>query len=193
MNTLDRLEKLEEQPGHITEQETIIPKFQNPDTCVFCTEKDYDSIFYLVFRLAYNYKKRKDFEKQDKETCIHHTDDSLKYSLHTAGFIWSALTDHGKKSMTEGEILELFKNKQEREKILTNKYEEGKKFTCAAHLYLTPGLGKKNRYSNAFTIEDDIAVQNKILQNKLRIYYNKAIEVLRNFDDEKNNQSKKEL
>jgi len=182
MSLEDRLDNLEGQSDHPTEQETILPDYQTPDICVFCTNEDYDSIFNLVVRVAYQHKIGKELDKKEKQTCIHHTDDSLKYSLRTAGFIWSALTDHGKKSMTKGEVLELFKNKEEREKILTKKYEEGKKFTCAAHLYLTDCPGKKNRYNNAFTIEDDIPVQNKIIQNKLKIYYNKAIEVLRNFD-----------
>jgi len=184
MNSEERVSVLEEQTVNPTEQETILPDYQNPNTCVFCTDKDYDSVFYFVFRIAYNLKNGKDFDKQDKETCIHHTDDSLKYSLNTAGFIWSALTDHGNKSITSIEAIELFENKQEREKLLTKKYEEGKKFTCAAHLYLTDCPGKKNRYNNAFTIEDDISVQNKIIQNKLKIHYDKAIEVLRNFEEE---------
>jgi len=184
MNTLDRLEKLEEQPGNITEQETILPDYQTPDTCVFCTEKDYDSIFYLVFRLAYNCEKGKDFEKQEKETCMHHNDDWLKHSHRTGGFMGVAFREHCKNSTTNEEIVGLFKNKEEREKLLKESYDKQKKFTCAAHLYLTDCPGKKNRYNNAFTIEDDIPVQNKIIQNKLKIYYNKAIEVLRMGDDE---------
>ena len=180
MSTRERVELLEEQSDHITEQETILPDYQTPDTCVFCTDKDYDSIFYSVFRVVYNQMKGKDFEKQDKETCIHHTDEWLKHSLYSAGFTWSAFTDD--KSNQDRTIGDLLKDKEWIAKILTKKYEEGKKFTCAAHLYLTDCPGKKNRYSNAFTIEDDIPIQNKIIQNKLKIYYNKAIEVLRNFD-----------
>jgi len=184
MNTLDRLEKLEEQTSNPTEQETIIPKFQNPACCVFCTDKQHDSIFYLVFRVAYNHKKGKDFEKQDKETCIHHTDNWLKHSLRSAGFIWSALTDYGNISMTYDEVMDLFKNKEEREKILTKEYDETKNYSCAIDLYLpkSSNTNTKNRYNNAFTIEDDIPIQNKIIQNKLKIYYTNAIEVLRNFD-----------
>jgi len=190
MSLEDRLDNLEGQPDRITEQETILPDYQTPDTCVFCTSKDYDHIFYQAFRATYNQKKGKHFGKQDKETCLHHSDEWLKHSFRSAGFAWSAIMED-KESMTGDEIIKILEDKEERERLLTKKYEKGKEFTCAAHLYLTDCPGKKNRYSNAFTIEDDIAVQNKILQNKLRIYYNKAIEVLRNFDDEKNNQDKK--
>ena len=105
-------------------------------------------------------------------------------NLWFRGFPCLYLTATYKILATSIEAIELFENKQEREKLLTKKYEEGKKFTCAAHLYLTDCPGKKHRYSNAFTIEDDISVQNKIIQNKLKIYYNKAIEVLRNFEEE---------
>jgi len=186
MNTLDRLEKLEGQSGNISEHETIIPKFQNPDTCVFCTDKDYDHIFYLVFRVDYNLKKGKDFEKQDKETCIHHTDDWLKHSLRSAGFAWSAIMED-KESMMGDEIIKILENKEEREKLLTKKYDEGKNYSTAIDLYLpkSSNTDTKGRYNNAYGIEDDIPVQNKIIQNKLKIYYNKAIEVLHNFDDEK--------
>jgi len=186
MSLEDRLENLEGQTNHPTEQETIIPKFQNPDTCVFCTNKDYDSIFYLVFRVAYNHKKGKNFEKQDKETCIHHSDDWLKHSLCSAGFIWSALTDHGNKSMTYDEVMDLFKNKEEREKILTKEYDETKNYSCAIDLYLpkSSNTNTKNRYNNSFTIEDDIPIQNKIIQNKVKTYYTNAIEVLNAFDEE---------
>ena len=186
MNTLDRLEKLEEQTNNPTERETIIPKFQTPDTCVFCTEKDYDSIFYLVFRVAYNCMKEKKLEKQDKETCIHHTDDSLKHSLRSAGFVYSAFTDYGEKPMKYDEVMELFKNKEEREKILAKQYDEIKNYSTACDLYLpkSSGVNTEKRYtSSAFTIEDDIPIQNEIVRNKIKIYYNKAIEVLRNFDE----------
>lgn len=195
MNTLDRLEKLEEQTNNPIEQETIIPKFQTPDTCVFCTDKDYDSIFYLMFRAAYHQKTGKDFEKQDKETCIHHNDEWLKHSLRSAGFIYSAFTDAGKNSITYDEVMEVFKNKEEREELLTKEYDESKKYTCAIDLYLPKSSNTNtiNRYNGSFSIEDDIPLQNKIIQNKFKIYYNKAIEVLHNFDDEKNNQSEKEL
>ena len=185
MNTLDRLEKLEEQTSNPTERETIIPKFQTPDTCVFCTDKDYDFILYLVYRLAYEYKTRKSFEKQDKETCIHHTDDWLKHSLMSAQYAYSTFTDYGRKPMNWDEFMELFKNKELREKLLTKEYEECKKYTCAIDLYLpkSSGVNTEKRYNNAFTIEDDIFVQNKIIHNKIKLYYNKAIEVLRNFQD----------
>jgi len=186
MSLEERIEKLEQRGNNISEQDTDIPKFQNPDVCVFCTNKNYDSIWYDYLRLVYNYKTEKDYQKQDKETCIHHNDDWLKYSYNTGGFIWSAITDHGKKSMTGGEILELFKNKEERERLLIEYYDEAKKFTCAADLYLTDWskTKEKNRYNNAFTIEDDILIQNKILQNKLKIYYTNAVEVLNTFDEE---------
>jgi len=184
MSLDERVSNLEEQTNNPIEQETIIPKFQNPDTCVFCTNKDYDSIFYLVFRVAYNHKKGKDFEKQDKETCIHHNDEWLKHSLRSAGFIWSALTDYGKKSMTHDEVMELFKNKEEREKILTKEYDEIKNYSCAIDLYLpkSSNTNTEKRYNGAFDIEDDIPIQNKIIQNKIKLYYDKAIEVLSNFD-----------
>ena len=65
MSLKDRVEVLEGQKPK--EQETIITKFQTPDTCVFCTDKDYDMFYYHIFRLAYNQKKGKDFKKQDKE------------------------------------------------------------------------------------------------------------------------------
>jgi len=184
MSSLDRLDKLEEQTNNLTEQETIIPKFQNPDTCVFCTNKNYDSIFYLVFRLAYNHKKGKDFEKQDKETCIHHNDEWLKHSLRSAGFTCSAFLV-GKKSMKSGEAMNLFKNKEKREELLTKKYDESKNYSTACDLYLpkSSGVNTEKRYNGPFSIEDDIPIQNKIIQNKLKIYYNKAIEVLRNFDN----------
>ena len=186
MSTEERIEVLEDQVKGPTEQETIIPEFQNPDTCVFCIDKNDDTFFYLVFRLAYKYKTGKDIQKQDKETCIHHNDDWLKYSLHSAGFVWSAFTDHGKKSMTNGEAEEIMKNKELREKLLTKEYDEIKNFSSACHLYL-PKYGKvntKGRYNNAFDIEDDIPIQNKIIQNKIKIHYTNAIEVLGNFDKE---------
>jgi len=166
------------------EQETIIPKFQTPDICVFCTEKDYAHIFYLMFRTAYNIKKGKNFEKQDKETCIHHTDEWLKHSFHSAGFAWSAIMKD-KESMMGDEIIDILENKEEREKLLKEKYEEGKKYSTAIDLYLpkSSGVNTEKRYSNAFTIEDDILIQNKIVRNKVKIYYDKAIEVLRNFEE----------
>ena len=183
MSVEDRLEKLEQLDNTI-EQDTIIPEFQNPDVCVFCTDEDYNTIWNECLRIFYNDKTGKEHQKQDKETCIHHKDGWLKYSYRTAGFMGSAITDHGKKSMTVREILEVFKNKEEREKLLTKYYDEAKKFTCAAHLYLkTPPENKKNRYNNAFTIEDDIPVQNKIIQNKIKTEYTNAIEVLRTLDD----------
>ena len=163
------------------EQDTIIPKFQTPDTCVFCTDKNYDFIFYFIFRTAYNCDKETDFEKQDKETCIHHTDDSLIHSLHSAGFVWSAITDHGDKSMKYTEVIELLKDKQKREKLLTKEYDVSKKYTCAIDLYLPESSGVTK---HILDIENEIPIQNKIIQTKLKIYYDKAIEVLSNFDDE---------
>jgi len=165
------------------EQDTIIPKFQNPDVCVFCT--DNESLFYELLKATYEEKTGRKVEKQNKETCIHHNDNWLKYSYYTAGFMWSAFTNYDKnKSMTVGDVEELFRNKEEREKILTEYYDRQKNFTCGAHLYLkTPEKAKKNRYNNTFTIEDDIPVQNRIIQNKLKTYYTNAVEVLQAYAD----------
>jgi len=184
MSLEHRLEDLEGQPTHI-KHDTIIPKFQTPDICVFCTDKDYDSIFYLMFRTAYNIKKGKDYQKQDKETCIHHNDEWLKHSLRSARFTWYSIMGD-KKSMRGSEIIDILENKEKREKLLTENYEEGKKYTCAIDLYLpkSSNTDTKGRYNNASTIEDDIPVQNKIIQNKLTIYYDKAIEVLRLYEEE---------
>jgi len=176
MNTSEMIHKIK---GEEVEQDTIIPEFQNPDVCVFCT--DNESLFYELLKATYEENTNRRIEKQSKETCIHHKDEWLKHSYYTAGFMWSAFTDYDKnKSMTVGDIEELFRNKEEREKILTEYYNKQKDFTCGAHLHLkTPLEIKDRRYSsNAFTIEDDIPVQNKILQNKLKIYYTNAIEVL---------------
>jgi len=85
---------------------------------------------------------------------------------------------------TNKEIIELFGNKEERERLLTEFYHKQKKFCCACHLYLTvPPENKINRYNNAFTIEDDIPVQDKIIQNKLKTHYTNAIEVLQAYGD----------
>jgi len=166
-------------------QDTIIPEFQNPDTCVFCDDKSYDNIIFGLLRVYYNIKNGTEYEKLNKETCIHHKDKWLRHSHHTAGFMLSAFADHCKNSTTNKEIVELFGNKEEREKLLTESYDRQKEFTCAAHLYLkTPPEVKKNRYSNSFTIEDDIPVQNKIILNKVKTSYTNAIEVLQTFSDE---------
>ena len=184
MSVEKRIEKLEQQTDNLSEQDTIIPEFQNPDTCVFCDDKAYDNIIFLLLRTYYNYKNGTEYEKLDKETCIHHKAEWLRHSHRTGGFIQSAFREHCKKSTTNKEIVELFGNKEEREKILTEYYDEVKKFTCAAHLYLkTPSEAKKNRYNNAFTIEDDIPVQNKIIQNKIKTEYTNAIEVLQTYSD----------
>jgi len=187
MSLEDRLENLEGQSDRIiTEQETIIPKFQNPDTCVFCTEKDYEHIFYLMFRVDYNLKRGKDYQKQDKETCIHHNDEWLKHSFHSAGFAWHAIMKD-KESMMGYEIIKILENKEEREKLLTKKYDESKNYSTACDLYLpkSSGVNTEKRYNGPFSIEDDIPIQNKIVRNKIKIYYDKAIEVLRNFDYKK--------
>ena len=180
MNTSEMIHKIK---GDEVEQDTIIPEFQNPDVCVFCT--DNESIFYELLKATYEEKNNRKVEKQNKETCIHHKDNWLKYSQRTAGFMWSAFKKYGKKLETTDDFVKLFRNKEEREKILTESYDRQKEFTCAAHLYLrTPLEVKEKRYNNAFTIEDDIAVQDKILQNKLKTYYTNAIEVLQAFDEE---------
>jgi len=185
MSVEERIENLE-QEGNILEQDTIIPDFQNPDICIFCDVKAYDDFMFAFLRVYYNIKNGTEYEKKlDKETCIHHKDKWLRHSYRTGGFILSAFADHCKNSTTNKEIIELFGNKEQREKLLTESYDRQKKFTCAAHLYLTvPPENKKNRYNNAFTIEDDIPVQDKILQNKLKTYYTNAIEVLQAFDEE---------
>ncbi len=184
MTTEQDIEKLNGITEEPIEQETIIPEFQNPDKCVFCTDKNYDGLFYNIYRLAYKHKTGKDIQKQDKETCIHHHDDWLKYSLYSAGFMWNAFTNRGSKQMINNDVLDILKNKEQREKILTKKYNENKKFTTAMHLYLPnwSNAKTKKRYNNAFTIEDDILIQNKIIRNKLKIYYTNAIEVLGNFE-----------
>jgi len=182
MNTSEMIQKIQ---GGEVEQDTIIPDFQNPDTCVFCDDKAYDDMVFGLLRVYYNIKNGTEYEKLDKETCIHHKDKWLRHSYGTAGFIMSAFEKHCKESITNGEVAELFKNKEEREKILTESYDRQKNFTCAAHLYLTvPPENKKHRYSNAFTIEDDIAVQDKIIQNNLKTEYTNAIEVLQAYGDE---------
>jgi len=181
MSTREMVQKIN---GYTEEQDTIIPEFQNPDTCVFCDDKAYDNIIFLLLRTYYNHKNGTEYEKLDKETCIHHKDEWLKHSHHTGGFIGVAFREHCKNSTTNKEIVDLFKNKEEREKLLTEYYDEAKKFTCAAHLYLTvPPENKINRYSNSFTIEDDIPLQNKIIQNKVKTYYTNAIEVLQAYGD----------
>ena len=186
MSVEERVTQLERQTDDISEQDTIIPEFQNPDTCVFCNDKYYDSIIFELLRIYYNDRNGKEYEKLDKETCIHHKDKWLKHSHRTAGFIHSAFTNYGEKSMTGKEIEELFRNKEEREKLLTEFYDESMKFTCAAHLYLkVPPENKKNRYNNAFTIEDDIQIQNKIIRDKLKTCYTNALEVLQTLDDKK--------
>jgi len=181
MSVEERLENLEHL-DHTLEQDTIIPQFQNPDVCVFCTDKE--SIFYELLKATYEEKNNRKVEKQNRETCIHHKDNWLKYSYRTAGFMWSAFKKYGKKLETTDDVEKLFRNKEEREKILKESYDRQKEFTCAGHLYLkTPLEVKEKRYSNAFTIEDDIAVQNKIIQNKLKTYYTTAIEVLQAYAD----------
>ena len=180
MSTSEMIKKIKGEKG----QDTIIPEFQNPDTCVFCDDKSYDNIIFELLRVFYNDKNETEHQKQYKETCIHHNDKWLKHSHRTAGFMWSAITDHGKKSMTVGEILDILKNKEEREKLLTEYYDEAKKFTCAAHLYLTvPSKNKKNRYNNVFTIEEDIPIQNKIIRDKIKTYYTNALEFLQAYDE----------
>jgi len=181
MSTREMVQKIK---GEEVEQDTIIPEFQNPDTCVFCDDKAYDNIIFLLLRGYYNFKNRTKYEKQNQETCIRHKDKWLKHSYRTGGFMLSAFAEHCKNSTTKKEIVELFRNKEEREKLLTESYERQKEFTCAAHLYLkTPPENKKYRYSNTFTIEDDIPVQNKIIQNNLKTEYTNAIEVLQAYGD----------
>ena len=182
MSTSEMIKKIKGEKG----QDTIIPEFQNPDTCVFCDDKSYDSIIFEFLRIFYNYKNETEYQRQNKGTCIHHKDEWLKHSHRTGGFMWSAFTDNGKKSMTRGEIVELFKNKEERDKLLTKEYDETKNFTCAVHLYLPTSskVKTKNRYNNAFTVEDDIPIQNKIIRNKIKTYYTNALEFLQAFDEE---------
>ena len=174
MSLENRVEVLEKD-SRPEEQETIIPKFQTPDACVFCTD-NYDSVFYFIYRTAYNCDREKEFEKQNKKTCIHHTDEWLKHSLYSAGFLCSAINGNELKYY---EIMEIFKDKRQRETLLTKKYNEDKKYTCAVDLYLPESSGVTKRI---FDIENEVQTQNKIIQTKLKIYYDKAIEVLSNFD-----------
>jgi len=91
MNTSEMIHKIK---GEEKEQDTIIPEFQNPDTCVFCDDKAYDDFIFTFLRVYYNIKNGTDYEKKlDKETCIHHKDKWLKYSRCTAGVIQSAFED----------------------------------------------------------------------------------------------------
>jgi len=181
MNTDEMIQKIK---GGEVEQDTIIPDFQNPDTCVFCDDKSYDNIIFGLLRVYYNIKNGTEYEKKlDKETCIHHKDKWLKHSHRTGGFIQSAFAEHCKNSTTNKEIIDLFGNKEERERLLTESFDRQKEFTCAAHLYLTvPSKNKKNRYNNSFTVEDDIPIQNKIIHDKVKTYYTNAIEALRTLD-----------
>jgi len=136
MSLENRVEVLEKDSSP-TEQDTIIPKFQTPDTCVFCTE-NYDSIFYFIYRSAYYCDRDKEFERQNRKTCIHNTDQWLKHSLYSASFLCSAINGNELKYY---EIMEIFKDKRQRETLLTKKYEESKKYTCAVDLYLPESSG----------------------------------------------------
>ena len=183
MNTGEMIHKIKNEE---VEQDTIIPEFQNPDTCVFCDDKAYDDFIFAFLRVYYNIKNGTEYEKKlDKETCIHHKDKWLRHSYRTGGFIMSAFADHCKNSTTNKEIIELFGNKEQREKLLTEYYDEVKKFSSAMHPYLTDWskTKEKHRYNNVFTIEDDIPIQNKIIRDKIKIYYTNAIEVLQAYGD----------
>jgi len=183
MNTSEMIHKIK---GEEVEQDTIIPEFQNPDTCVFCDDKAYDDFIFAFLRVYYNIKNGTEYEKKlDKETCIHHKDKWLRHSYRTGGFIHSAFAKHCKESITNGEVAELFKNKEEREKILTESYDRQKNFCCAAHLYLTDWskTKEKYRYNNSFTLEDDILIQNKIIHDKVKTQYTNAIEVLNAYSE----------
>jgi len=184
MSSIERIEKLEIQTKGPVSNETIIPAYQTPDTCVFCTSENYDVIFYGVYRLAYNYKTKKDYGKQDKKTCIHHKDSWLKHSLRSADYVWAAMQNQGYKPIIHDKVLELFKNKEEREKLLNVEYDNTKNFSSATYLYLpkSSGVDYEGRYTDGFTLEDDVEIQTKIIQGKIKIYYEKALEVLKNFD-----------
>jgi len=174
MSLENRVETLEKE-SKPEEQETIIPKFMTSDTCVFCTD-NYDSVFYFIYRTAYNCDREKEFEKQNKKNCIHHSDDWLKHSLYSAGFLCSAINGN---NMKYYEIMEIFKDKRQRETLLTAKYNESKNYSTACDLYLPESSGVTRQILN---IENEIPIQNRIIQNKLKIHYDKAVEVLRNFD-----------
>jgi len=190
MSLEERIEKLEQQANNISEQETDIPKFQNPDTCVLCDDANYDYFIFVLLRVYYNIKNGTEYEELDKETCIHHKDKWLKHSHRTAGFIWSAITDHGKKSMTNEEIIEVFKNKEKREKLLTESYDRQKNFASWIDLYdlnhKRMEKGEPNRYMGlgCHDIEEDAKRNDKILYNKVKTYYTNAIEVLQAYDEE---------
>jgi len=173
MSQEERVEALE---STTAPTETIIPAFQTPDTCVFCNVDNSDSIFFNIFRTAYQNKIGKEIPKQDKETCIHHDDEWLKHSLYSAGFMFRSFRD-GK--TTNGEIIDILKNKEQAVRLLTKEYDEIKNFTCACHLYLHDyGKVPESYYKGEHNIEADILVQNKIIQNKIKIHYEKSLEVL---------------
>jgi len=182
MNTSEMIHKIK---GEEVEQDTVIPEFQNPDTCVFCDDKAYNEIIFALLRFCYNIKNGTKYEKLEKKTCIHHKDKWLKHSYRTGGFIHSAFKKHCKESITNGEVFELFKNKEEREKILTEYYDKAKEFSSAVHLYLIDWskTKEKHHYNNAFTTEDDIPIQNNIIRNKVKTHYTNAIEVLQAYAD----------
>lgn len=185
LSTKDKLELLTGKPPD-KEGDTIIPRFQDPKECVFCTDKN--SIFYELLRIYYKHKTGKDIQKQDKENCIHNSDEWLKHSLRTAGFIYSAFTDFGKNKITGKQTMELFHDKEAREKLLNDNYEQIRHFASWIDLCDLNSKrvknGKPSRYGNAFDIEDDCVIQDEIIHNKLKIYYDNAVEVFRTFDNE---------
>ncbi len=184
--TLERLNALIQQAGNAKE-DTIIPAFKDKDQCVFCTEKNYDSLFYDVYRRAYQYKIDKKIPRQNKKECIHHTDDWLKHSLSSAGYLFGAFTDEGKRTITNSEAFNLMKDQGQRLKLINKHYDLTKNYSSAIALYLPKSSDTytQKRYSESFTIDDDVLIQNKIIRKKIKIYYEKALEVLSYFDEVK--------
>lgn len=85
--------------------------------------------------------------------------------------------------MTGGEILEVFKNKEEREKLLIKEYDKSKNVSWFLDLYES----QKNRTGNgqeAWDYAEENATRNdKIIHDKVKTYYTNAIEALRTLDD----------
>jgi len=151
--------------------------------------KYYDNIIFSLLQIYYNIKNGTEYAKLDKDTCIHHKDKWLKHSHRTVGFMQSAFADHCKESTTNKEIVELFGNKEEREKLLTESYDRQKNFASWIDLYQLNSermeKGEPNRYMGpgCHDIEKDAKRNDKILHNKVKTYYTNAIEALQTFDE----------
>ena len=86
-------------------------------------------------------------------------------------------------------MVDLFGNKEEREKLLTESYDRQKHFASWLDLYdlnhKRMENGEPNRYMGlgCHDIEKDAIRNDKILHNKVKTYYTNAIEVLQAYDD----------